>query len=70
MNFNSESTNYQAIYDKVEQASSLLRSRSAERNNNSVVKQYERSIKRNQFMNTQNVNELSLGRVICLFNFR
>lgn len=56
--------NYKEIYDKVQKASSLLRSRSSERNE-SLVRQYEIASKRNQFIKTQNHN-LTLSKVSVL----
>ena len=57
--------NYKEILDKVQKASSLLRSRSSERNG-SLVRQYEIASKRNQFLKTQNQN-LTLSKA-SIFN--
>lgn len=54
--------NFKAIYDKVQKASSLLRSRSNERKR-SAVKQYELNLSRNNFGNTCNLNDLTLEKV-------
>lgn len=54
--------NFQAIYDKVEQASSLLRSRSAERKN-SAIRQYESGLKGQKMIQTQKLQSPQLLKV-------